>query len=69
MGKLRVLGLLTPHRGTERAGCSGAAMRHPSVCSLKPAGLAQWLARSLSKRKVRGSIPAAGTSLVIVKKP
>ena len=34
----------------------------------KPAGLAQWLAHSLSKRKVRGSIPAAGTSLVIVKK-
>ena len=33
-----------------------------------PAGLAQWLARSLSKRKVRGSIPAAGTLLVIVKK-
>ena len=34
-----------------------------------PAGLAQWLAHSLSKRKVWGSIPAAGTSLVIVQKP
>ena len=34
----------------------------------QPASLAQWLAHLLSKRKIRGSIPAVGTSLVIVKK-